>query len=53
MPFHHARPIDSAGLAYILPKAGGANVKFVEELDRNYLEYTPMKRQFADSSQVK
>lgn len=28
-------------------------MKFVEELDRNYLEYKPMKRQFADASQVK
>lgn len=41
------------GLAYTLPRGGGANVKFVEELDRNFLEYNPMKRQFADASQVK
>jgi hypothetical protein len=41
------------GLAYTLPRSGGVNVKFVEELDRNYLEYKPMTRQFADASQVK
>jgi hypothetical protein len=41
------------GLAYTLPRGGGANVKFVEELDQNFLEYNPMKRQFADASQVK
>lgn len=33
-------------------KGGGANTQFVPELDRNYLEFKSMKRQFADSSQV-
>ncbi|KAJ1467645.1 Spo11/DNA topoisomerase VI subunit A [Baffinella frigidus] len=34
-------------------KGGGANTQFVPELDRNYLEFKSMKRQFADSSQVR
>ena len=35
-----------------MAQKGGANTKFVDELDRNFLEKKLMKRQFADSSQV-
>ena len=43
-----------AGLTFTFAQKGsGTNVRFVEELDRNYLEYKPMKREFADASQVR
>ncbi|EKX39295.1 topoisomerase 6 subunit A [Guillardia theta CCMP2712] len=46
--------LDGRGLAFTFAQRGSAtNVQFVPELDRNYLEYKAMKRQFADSSQVK
>ena len=35
-----------------MAQKGGANAKFVDELDRNFLEKKLMKRQFADASQV-
>ncbi len=42
-----------AGLEYEMAQKGGANAKFVDELDRNFLEKKLMKRQFADSSQAR
>jgi hypothetical protein len=46
--------LDGNGLQYTLAqKGGGTNTQFVKELDRNFLEYKTMKRQFADSSQVR
>lgn len=42
----------TAGLEYEMAQKGGANAKFVDELDRNFLEKKLMKRQFADASQV-
>ena len=43
------------GLRYTLAQRGtaGQTAQYVEELDRNYLEYRKMMREFADASQVK
>ena len=39
---------------HLVPRhSAGGQSKYVEELDRNYLEYKQMMREFADASQVR
>jgi meiotic recombination protein SPO11 len=46
--------LEGNGLRYTLAQRGtGGHTQYVEELDRNYLEYRKMMREFADASQVK
>jgi meiotic recombination protein SPO11 len=46
--------LEGNGLRYTLAQRGtGGHSQYVPELDRNYLEYRRMMREFADASQVK
>ena len=46
--------LEGNGLRYALAQRGtGGTTVYVKELDRNYLEYKQMMREFSDASQVK
>lgn len=46
--------LEGNGLRYALAQRGtGGQTQYVKELDRNYLEYRKMMREFSDASQVK